>query len=581
MAVLTVVVAALPLVGASPAMAALSGPGLAPQGGTATQLTPVHPLRGEEGRTGGRLVEWSGLSAASYSHLYWGPWGNLGTNGPTPQIGAGATSPDDVSTLTLASGVGTNAARYTGTVKIRIAAGGGWTNQTLQARMTLTTTTASGDPINWIDASTVGLSTAVSPIVIPVTADSFRFHYLFEVSNNGGASWTPLLNYYDAAQTDPSRQTLMSLRAGFFWNRAPVTVSSSLETEEDTDLSITLLANDADNNPLSWALTSLPANGTLSGTAPNLIYTPNLNFNGTDSFTFSVNDGLASSATDGVVDITVAAINDAPVADPQSLTTDEDIPLAITLTGSDQEGDPLSFSVVGNPANGTLTGSGANLIYTPNLNFNGSDSFRFVSNDGQFDSAPATVGITINGVNDAPQPLDDFASTPQYTPVTVNVIANDTDPESDALTVTAVTVPQKGTVDLNGDGTITYRPIHTFKGSDSFTYTVDDGNGGSATATVTITEEGCGEDGLDLLHDTPASGVASGIIDKDVEPLIGSFDEGLAATLHDFNCTTVVPAEDGIDDALGGAPEPPEAPEVPDLPPPPEPGASAASRHAR
>lgn len=567
----TMIMAVLPLVLAGPAHAGLTGPAFPPpEGGSAATLSPGE---GPEGKTGGRTVEWSGLNAANYSHLYWGPW----TSG-TPQIGAGANAPDDVVTLAFSSQIASNAARWTGTVKIRVASGGGWTNQTLQARMTLTTFTSAGAPISMINPASVGIASGAGR-VIAVPGNTFRFNYLFEVSPNG-STWTPFLEYYNAASTDPSRRTLMSFKAGFYYNRAPSAVSAALGTDEDTSLNITLAGTDPDGNSLTYTVTSQPSNGTLSGTAPNLVYTPNTDFNGDDSFTFSVNDGLVSSAADGLVEIAVASVNDAPVADPQAVTTDEDTPVAITLTGSDTEADTLSFVVIDGPDHGTLSGDAPNLVYLSDLNYNGTDSFTFKANDGQLDSAPATVDITIVGVNDAPEPQNDVVSTAQYTPVVVDALTNDTDPEADTLTIVWVGPAGHGTTELNGDGTITYRPNTTFKGADAFYYTVSDGQL-ETNAIVYVLEEGCGEDGIDALQGTPAQGLASETIDRTVEPLVGSYDEGLAATLHDLNCTTVVPAEDGIDEALGSQPDVPEVPEDPDLPDLPSPGGSAASRYAR
>ncbi len=89
--------------------------------------------------------------------------------------------------------------------------------------------------------------------------------------------------------------------------------------------------------------------------------------------------------------------NTAPTATPQSVSTAEDTPLAITLTGTDPESDPLTFAVVTQPGNGTLSGVAPNLTYTPNANYNGADSFTFTASDATLTSAAATVSITVNG----------------------------------------------------------------------------------------------------------------------------------------------------------------------------------------
>ena len=92
----------------------------------------------------------------------------------------------------------------------------------------------------------------------------------------------------------------------------------------------------------------------------------------------------------------------APVADAQSVTTNESTPKAITLTGSDAGGHALTFIVTTNPTHGSLSGTAPNLTYHPNANYHGPDSFSFKSHDGLVDSAPATVSITVTSVNDAP-----------------------------------------------------------------------------------------------------------------------------------------------------------------------------------
>src|SRR5437762_2130655 len=101
-------------------------------------------------------------------------------------------------------------------------------------------------------------------------------------------------------------------------------------------------------------------------------------------------DRIANSAA-ATVSITVTAVNDPPVANAQSVTTAEDSPVAITLTGSDVDGDSLSFSVVSGPAHGSFNGS----VYTPAANYNGPDSFTYRASDGIANSAPATVSITV------------------------------------------------------------------------------------------------------------------------------------------------------------------------------------------
>src|SRR5204862_7954717 len=140
--------------------------------------------------------------------------------------------------------------------------------------------------------------------------------------------------------------------------------------------------------------------GTLSGSGENLTYTPSSLYYGPDSFT--ENGSESSRDTDvATVSITVNHVNHAPVANAQSVTTNEDVAKAITLTASDVDNDALTYSVVTGPAHGTLSGSGANLTYTPSSLYYGPDSFTFKANDGTADSNTATVSITVNHANHA------------------------------------------------------------------------------------------------------------------------------------------------------------------------------------
>ena len=180
-----------------------------------------------------------------------------------------------------------------------------------------------------------------------------------------------------------------SLNDGPAQNQPPVADNRNLTTPEDTPLAIVLTATDPDGDPLTFSIVTPPAHGVLSGTPPNLTYTPQPNFHGQDSFTFRAFDGNDFSNT-ATVTITVTPVNDAPVANNQALTTPEDTPVAVTLTGQDVDGDSLSFVVATGPSHGTLSGTSPNLTYTPALDYVGPDSFTFTAFDGTVHSAPAT-----------------------------------------------------------------------------------------------------------------------------------------------------------------------------------------------
>ncbi len=177
-------------------------------------------------------------------------------------------------------------------------------------------------------------------------------------------------------------------------NHPPVAYPQSVVTPEDTPRAIVLTGSDQNCDLLTFTVTVNPTHGTLGGIAPNLTYTPTANYYGPDAFTFVVSDGLATSEA-ATISITVRPVNDAPVANPQTVTTTRGWAVPITLTGSDVEGDELSYSVVTGPAHGTLSGTAPHLTYTPAPGYCGTDSFTFIVNDGELDSGPATVSIAV------------------------------------------------------------------------------------------------------------------------------------------------------------------------------------------
>src|SRR5207302_1368217 len=184
-------------------------------------------------------------------------------------------------------------------------------------------------------------------------------------------------------------------------NHAPVADAQAVTTAEDTAKAIVLTATDADGDALTFSLVAGPLHGALSGVAPNITYTPAANYNGSDSFTFKANDGTVDSSA-ATVSLTITAVNDAPVADAQAVTTAEETGRATCRTASDVDGDSLTYAGVTAPTHGTLSGTAPNLTYTPAAGYFGSDSFTFKANDGTVDSAAATVSVTVVHVNHAP-----------------------------------------------------------------------------------------------------------------------------------------------------------------------------------
>ncbi len=269
-------------------------------------------------------------------------------------------------------------------------------------------------------------------------------------------------------------------------NGVPVANGQSITTAEDTSVSITLTGTDPENEALTFAVAASPQHGTLSGVAPNLTYAPAPNYNGPDSFTFTVTDASGATSAPAAVSITVTPVNDGPAAIPQSTTTAEDTSLSIALTGTDPENEALTFAVAASPQHGTLSGVAPNLTYAPVANYNGSDTFSFTVTDASgATSAPATVSITVMPVNDGPTATAQSITTAEDTSVSITLTG--TDPENDVLTFAVTASPQHGT--LSGIApTLTYAPAANHNGPDGFTFTATDASGAtSAPATVAIT----------------------------------------------------------------------------------------------
>jgi len=273
-------------------------------------------------------------------------------------------------------------------------------------------------------------------------------------------------------------------------NDAPSAISLYGVTEEETAKWIPLLpqfVHDVDGDPLIIASVSAPAHGLATTDGASVIYTPTLNFVGIDAFTYTVRDpgGLQASAC---ITMTVNPVNDAPVANDISIATNEDTPVEIApfpVYATDVDGDPLTVSGVGSPANGAATTDGVTIIYTPTLDFVGTDPFTYTVRDPSGLEAAAWITVTVGGVNDPPVAVDDTATTDEDTPLTLAVLSNDSDPDGQTLFLIAVGTPLLGEVTIAGS-TLRYTPWPNLNGMDTFTYTISDG-ALFDTAWVTVT----------------------------------------------------------------------------------------------
>jgi len=285
-------------------------------------------------------------------------------------------------------------------------------------------------------------------------------------------------------------------------NDPPIAVNDTTSTEPNLAVSVLVIANDKDNDgtidpasilagPSSHGTTSVKANGEIT-------YTPNLGFQGMDSLFYSVRDDSGAASNLAQLFIDVVSTNDVPVAVADTVTTSEDVPIAIDVTSNDSDTDGSldlgSVTLTVGPENGiagvdTATGK---ITYAPAKDFSGQDSLKYTVRDNLgTPSNEAAVSITVNPVNDPPVAFSDSAFTLRDTPVTIRVIDNDQDVDG---TVNGASVllsaAQNGTTVLLPNGDVVYTPAGGFSGSDSLTYSVEDDQGAvsnSAGIFITIT----------------------------------------------------------------------------------------------
>ncbi len=315
-------------------------------------------------------------------------------------------------------------------------------------------------------------------------------------------------------------------------NGTPVANSASFNTGVNTPLTATLTGSDPDGDSLIFHTVTTGDHGGLSLNSFNgeFTYTPFEGFVGTDSFTFIVSDGFQDSAPATVtINVGNGGGNTAPVAIARNLTTPVSTTLNGTLTGSDSDGDTLTFAVGGTtPSHGTVTVNfNGTFSYTPTAGYTGNDEFTFTVNDGTTNSAEATVTIDVGGIsnNHAPVATSASVSTSMNTALHGTLIA--TDDDGDPLTYNiGSTLPAHGALSINTNGTYTYLPSSGFTGTDSFSFRANDGFVSSNEATITITVGAVGNSApvansatINTAVNTPFSGNLTGS-DADGDSLV-------------------------------------------------------------
>lgn len=428
--------------------------------------------------------------------------------GDTITVTAVGTAANGSAALTLPSVTYTPAANFSGvdTFSYTIEDSGGLTST---ANISVTVLPVSDAPIAVDDTITTTEETTVEIFVLTNDSDSDGDPLLISaisspsngafVSNGTVITYTPNLNFngievltYTISDTVGLTDTAILTINITAVNDAPIAVDDSATTPANTPIMVTVLVNDSDvdGDPLTVTTTSTPTNGAASTDGSTVTYSPNAGFFGTDQFSYTISDGTVTATA--TVSVTVGA-NSVPVAVDDAATAAEDtaVTLSVLANDSDAEGDPLTIIALGTPTNGAISSDGTTVVYTPTLNFNGTEVITYTIDDnsagtGSGGSATATMTFTITAVNDLPLAVDDTASTILNTATSISVLSNDSDIDDDPLAVAALGAVANGTASISG-ATVTYTPTFGFTGTDVFTYTLDDGNGGSDTATITVT----------------------------------------------------------------------------------------------
>lgn len=262
----------------------------------------------------------------------------------------------------------------------------------------------------------------------------------------------------------------------------------SATVDEDSSVVIDILANDTNTggtiDSTTVVISSEPTNGSVVVNADGTVtYTPNENFNGNDSFSYTIDDNLGIVSDPANVNITINPVDDPTVVFGDTAVTDEDTAVNIDVLANDTDidGPVASVASVSQGANGSVViNPDGTITYTPNENFNGNDNFTYTNSEGTVGS----VDVVVNPVDDPTVVVGDAATTNEDTSVNIDVLANDTDIDGPVATVASVTNGSNGSVILNPDGTVTYIPNLNFNGNDSFTYTNSEGTIGTVNVTV-------------------------------------------------------------------------------------------------
>ena len=350
-----------------------------------------------------------------------------------------------------------------------------------------------------IDGDTLTLSSASSDIG-SVSIVNSQIQYTPAENNNGTATVSYTITDGTQSASGILTVTITSV------NDTPVANPDTATILEDAaPTSINVIANDTDvdNDPLAISTASASI-GSVSVSGSNLVYTPEANFNGQAIVNYTLTDGTTTAA--GVLTVAVTAVNDAPVANPDSATILEDAAATnINVLGNDtdEENDALSISAL-TTTSGAVTSTGNDVIFTSEANFNGQVTVNYTLSDGT-DTAMGVLTITVTPVNDAPIANPDTATILEDAVTTnINVLSNDTDPENDSLTISEAST-NTGSVSVAGSN-LAYTPEADFNGQAVINYTLSDGTDtASGVLNITVTP----------VNDSPVANLDTATINED------------------------------------------------------------------
>jgi len=307
-------------------------------------------------------------------------------------------------------------------------------------------------------------------------------------------------------------------------NDTPKSFPDTADMDEDTSLTLNVLANDYDADHDSLTLTSASsASGAVKLNPDNTItFQPLNNFNGIAEINYIMTDGHGG-ITAGIATITVNNVNDNPVATNDTAETSEDTAVVINALNndSDEDHDALKITHASTSSGQVSINADNTLTYTPLDNIHGSEILNYTISDENGGTSSAAIYVSILATNDAPVLANDMAQTNEDTPIIINILANDSDADNDSLTVTDATVISPGAMaSINRDNTLTVVPVNNFNGEVNLSYTVNDGHGSIAKASVTVIVNAIND--LPTLADHQASTEQS--VEVKIDALVGAYD---------------------------------------------------------